>query len=188
MYNISMIGFLKGIVHAFTNDYVLLDVNGVGYRISFKHPDLLEVGKEITIYTYQSVSENDMSLFGFRSLEEYDLFIKLISVKGLGPKMASNMLALAGYETIIQAIEKEDIAYIKTMPGIGAKTASQIILDLRGKLTNDENIDNKFKDVVDALKQLGYKVNEIKPVLKKLASENLDDNEYIKKALKLLKK
>ena len=183
-----MIGFLRGKVHAFAKDYVLLDVNDVGYRINFQHPDILEIGKEIVIYTYQNVSENDMSLFGFKDLKEYDLFVKLISVKGLGPKMASNMLAKGGYDSLIDAIEKEDIAYIKSMPGIGLKTASQIILDLKGKLIEDEDYNDKFNDVIEALKQLGYKASEIKPVLKKIATEELNENEYVKKALSLLKK
>lgn len=183
-----MIGFLRGLVHKYTNDYVLLDVHGVGYRINFQHPEILKEGEEITIYTYQNVSENDMSLFGFKDLQEYDLFTKLISVKGLGPKMASNMLGAVNYKTIIEAIEKEDLSFIKSLPGIGNKTASQIILDLRGKLTNDDDVDDRFKDVIDALKQLGYKTNEIKPVLKQIAKENLSEKEYIKKALGLLKK
>lgn len=183
-----MIGFLRGKVHAFSKDYVLLDVNGVGYRINFQHPELLKLNEEITIYTYQSVSENDMSLFGFRSLKEYDFFIKLISVKGLGPRTASNMLAYVDYETIIEAIEKEDLTFIKSMPGIGLKTASQIILDLRGKLAEEDVGDDKLKDVQEALKQLGYKASEIKPILKELAKESLAEEEYLRKALSLLKK
>lgn len=183
-----MIGFLRGKVHAFSKDYVLLDVNGVGYRINFQHPEYLKLNEEVTIYTYQNVSENDMSLFGFKTLQEYDFFVKLISVKGLGPKMASNMLAAADYETIIEAIEKEDLSFIKSMPGVGNKTASQIILDLRGKLAEGEEADDKLKDVFEALKQLGYKAAEIKPVLKSLSKEILSEDEYLKKALKLLKK
>ena len=184
-----MIGFLRGVVHFFDENYVLLDVNGVGYRINFQHPEYLTVGKETIIYTYQNVSENDMSLFGFRNLDEYDLFVKLISVKGLGPKMASNMLAKADYETIVEAIEREDVAFMKSMPGIGAKTASQIILDLRGKLAKEDNSNyDKLDGVNEALKALGYKTNEIKPILKQLVKEDLSEDEYIKKALSLLMK
>lgn len=183
-----MIGFLRGKVHAFAKDYVLLDVNGVGYRINFGHPEILKLNEEVIIYTYQNVSENDMSLFGFRTLNEYDFFVKLISVKGLGPKTASNMLATANYESIIEAIEKEDLTFIKSMPGIGSKTAQQIILDLRGKLAEEEVEDDKLKDVMEALKQLGYKAGEIRPVLKQIGKENLSENDYIKKALSLLKK
>lgn len=184
-----MIGFLRGIVHYFDENYVLLDVNSVGYRINFQHPEYLTIGKEVVIYTYQSVSENDMSLFGFRTLQEYDLFVKLISVKGLGPKMASNMLAKADYQTIIDAIEKEDVAFMKSMPGIGGKTASQIILDLRGKLAKEDNSNfDKLDGVNDALLALGYKASEIKPILKLLVKEDLSEDEYIKKALSLLMK
>ena len=185
-----MIGFLRGKVHAFSSDYVLLDVNNVGYRINFQHPEVLKIGEEVIIYTYQNVSENDMSLFGFRSLKEYDLFVKLISVKGLGPKMASNMLATADYETIIDAIEREDVAYIKTMPGIGNKTASQIILDLKGKLveSNNEAIDNRFDEVIEALKQFGYRSQEIKSVLRALKNEKGSTDELVKKALKMFVK
>jgi len=183
-----MIGFLKGKVHAFGLDYVLLDVNNVGYRINFYHPESVSIDKEMIIYTYQNVREDEISLYGFLSLEEYDLFIKLISVKGLGPRIASNILSRASVETIVNAIENNDINYIRTMPGIGAKTASQIILDLKGKLVqnNEEQEDDRFKDVYDALKALGYKPQEIRPVLKKMRSEEGSTDELIKKALKQL--
>lgn len=185
-----MIGFLRGKVHYFDSSCVLLDVAGVGYRINYQHPETLKLNEEVIIYTYQNVTENDMSLFGFKSLDEYNLFIKLISVKGLGPKMASNMLAVSNYETIINAIENEDMAYIKSLPGIGNKTASQIILDLRGKLAanNEEVDDSKLNGVVEALKTLGYKQAEIKAVIKKIGNEELSENDYIRKALSLLMK
>lgn len=185
-----MIGFLRGKVHAFSKDYVLIDVNGVGYRVNFYHPDFLKKDEEVIIYTYQNVSENDMSLYGFRSLDEYDLFIKLISVKGLGPKMASNMLAVSDAVSIVGAIEREDVAFMKSMPGVGAKTASQIILDLRGKLAKEEDnsSSDKFEGVIEALKVLGYKASEIKQVLKQIAKEDMSEEEYIKKAMILLSK
>ena len=90
-----MIGFVRGIVHAYGADYVLIDTGAVGYRINFYHPEALSKGKEMIIYTYQNVREDELSLYGFLSLEEYDLFTKLISVKGLGPKIASNILSRA---------------------------------------------------------------------------------------------
>ena len=105
-----MIGFVRGKVHAYGMDYVLIDVNGIGYRINFYHPEALSIGKEMTIYTYQNVREDEISLFGFLSLAEYDLFIKLISVKGLGPKIASNILSRSSVESIVTAIETGDIA------------------------------------------------------------------------------
>ena len=182
-----MIGFVRGIVHAFSLDYVLIDVNGVGYRINFYHPEFLSLGKEVTIYTYQNVREDEISLYGFTSLEEYDLFIKLISVKGLGPKNASNILAKASVDKIVLAIENGDVDFIKAMPGIGNKTASQIILDLKGKLVETTvSVNEELNDVADALKQLGYKPAEIKPVIKKLEKEKGSTDELIKKALVML--
>ena len=191
MYNLSMIGFVRGIVHAFGLDFVLIDVNGVGYRINFNRPECLTIGKEMTIYTYQNVREDEISLFGFLSLDEYDLFTKLISVKGLGPKIAMNILSRASSEDIIKAIEDGDVDFMKRMPGIGNKTASQIILDLKGKLvdTNDDVVINdSLNEVSDALKQFGYKPSEIKNTLKKLNNENGSTDELIKKALSILMK
>ena len=190
MYNVSMIGFVRGLVHAYGIDYVLIDVNGIGYRIYFNHPETLSVGQEKTIYTYQNVREDEISLYGFLSLEEYDLFVKLISVKGLGPKIASSILGRANVGSIIKAIEEGDVDFMKRMPGVGNKTASQIILDLKGKLveTTEEVVDGRFKEVEEALKQFGYRYQEIKPVIKALKDEKGSTDELVKKALKMFAK
>lgn len=184
-----MIGFVRGLVHAFGEDYVLIDVNGIGYRINFNHPESLSLGKEMTIYTYQNVREDEISLYGFLTLEEYDLFVKLISVKGLGPKIASSMLSNTSVANVIKAVEEGDVDFMKRMPGVGNKTASQIILDLKGKLvSSDCEIDPRLKDVMDALKQFGYKQSEIKPVINALKNENGSTDELVKKALKMFVK
>ncbi len=187
-----MIGFVSGTVHAYGTDFVLIDVNGIGYRINFYHPEALSKGKQMTVYTYQNVREDEISLYGFLSLEEYDLFVKLISVKGLGPKIASNILSRASVDAIITAVETGDVDFIRHMPGIGNKTASQIILDLKGKLvdTSEDGTDNseELNDVYQALKQLGYKPAEIRPVMKKLAKEKGSTDELIRKALSMLMK
>lgn len=185
-----MIGFVRGKVHAYGVDYVLIDVNGIGYRINFNHPESLSIGQEITIYTYQNVREDEISLFGFLSLEEHDLFVELISVKGLGPRIASSILGRASAKSVIKAIEEGDVEFMKRMPGVGNKTASQIILDLKGKLveTGDVEVDDRLKDVQDALKQFGYKNQEIKPVMKALRNEKGSTDELVKKALKMFAK
>lgn len=190
MYNLSMIGFVRGTVHAYGIDYCLIDVNGIGYRINFNHPESLTMGQEITIYTYQNVREDEISLFGFLTLQEYDLFVKLISVKGLGPKIASSILGRATTESVIKAIEDGDVDFMKRMPGVGNKTASQIILDLKGKLveTQDAVVDERLKDVEEALKQFGYKTQEIKPVIRALKDEKGSTDELVKKALKMFAK
>jgi len=185
-----MIGFLRGIVHRFGADYVLLDVNNIGYRINFFHPEKLIIDEEIIIYTYEVIREDEQSLYGFLSLEEYELFTRLISVKGIGPKIASGMLAKASAERIIEAIENEDYIFIKSI-GAGEKNAKQMFLDLKGKLiiTAKEEVKNPMlDDVVEALKQFGFKSNEIKPVIKELAGLDLSTDEYIKRALTMIKK
>lgn len=186
-----MIGFVKGKVAAFGVDYCLIDTGNIGFRINFQHPEALKLNEEITIYTYQNVREDEISLYGFLSLDEYDLFVKLISVKGLGPKIASNILACASVSSIMEAIENNDIAFMKHLPGVGSKTASQIILDLKGKLVAKTSLDEnneKMKDVIEALKSLGYKNSEISPVIKQIESEDMSIDGYIKKALGLLLK
>lgn len=188
-----MIGFVRGIVHAFGKDECLIDVNGIGFRVHYKHPETLKLNEEVTIYTYQNVREDEISLYGFKDLAEYELFIKLISVKGLGPKIASNALASSNTEAIINAIESGDAAFMRHLPGIGAKTASQIILDLKGKLVsvdNNQKVECKeeMQDVIEALKALGYKMKEITPVINQIQNEDLSVDGYVRKALSLLLK
>lgn len=185
-----MIGFLRGKVHLFGMDYILLDVNNVGYRINFYHPEKLKLNEEILIYTYENIREDEQTLFGFLSYEEYELFAKLISVKGLGPKIASGILAKAKTNEIIEAIENADLNFMKSMPGIGAKTASQIILDLKGKLVANEDIktNKKLNDAIETLKALGFKTAELKNVIKELSKDDLSVEQYVKKALSMLAK
>jgi len=187
-----MIGFLKGIVFAFGLDWLLLDVNGVGYRLYFYHPESLKIGAELLIYTHQHVREDEISLYGFLSEAEYDLFLKLLSVKGIGPKIACGILARAEVEAIYQAIENGDTKFMKSMPGVGAKAASQIILDLKGKLISvDNNKGSKTsklslaqQEVKEALKSLGYKSSEIDAIVNKLEGE--DTEKLLRQALGML--
>jgi Holliday junction DNA helicase RuvA len=186
-----MIAFIQGKVHSYGLDHVIIENNGVGYRIYFGHPEVLTLNKEIMIFTYQHVREDEISLFGFISEDEYALFMKLIAVKGLGPKTALNILSFIGAEALIKVIEKEDIAQLKRLPGIGTKTASQIILDLKGKLV-DQNKDNEtisddINDTMIALKTLGYKASELQSLPSELMKHpNLKTEEYIKMALQIL--
>ena len=167
-----MIAFIKGKVHSFTLDWVILDCGGIGYRIYFAHPEILKLNEEVLLYTHQYIREDEHSLFGFLSQTDYDLFIKLISVKGVGCKTANSIFASSNTDRLIQAIELSDLDYLKKLPGIGAKTASQIILDLKGKLVSEHKEDSKISktlsDTFDALKSLGYKQTELNPLVKDL--------------------
>lgn len=189
----KMIAFIRGKVHSYTSDSVILDHHGMGYRIYIANPGALVLNEEILLYTYQHIREDANLLFGFTSMEEHDLFIRLISVKGLGPKTAMNMLAVTSYQMLVEAIENQDVAFLKKMPGIGAKTAQQIVLDLKGKLVKDEKEDKNesqsFKDAIDALKALGYKASEIQSISKELKKDDHKTTEvYIKEALALMLK
>ena len=167
-----MIAFIKGKVHSFTLDWVILDCGNIGYKIYFAHPEKLRLNEDVLLYTYQYIREDEHSLFGFLSQTDYDLFTKLISVKGVGCKTANSIFASSNTDRLVQAIEVSDIDYLKKLPGIGAKTASQIILDLKGKLVSEHKEDSKLSksliDTFDALKSLGYKQSELNPLVKQL--------------------
>lgn len=191
-----MIAFITGTVVSYTTDSVVLDHNGMGWQISYPHCDAIRLNQEIRIHTYMHISENDMALYGFESDEEKQLFLRLISVKGLGPKTAMNMLARAGSSSIISAIESGDVTALKKMPGIGAKSASQIVLDLKGKLVTTgiqtgqkatANYPQEIADALEGLKNLGYKGNELNSVGNMLMEKpGLTVGEYVRLGLQYM--
>lgn len=191
---IKMIAFIKGIVHSYTSDSIIIENNGIGYRVYVANPMAVRLNTEIVIYTYQHVREDAIMLFGFTSMEEHDLFLQLISVKGVGPKTALGMLGVCPAQNMIAAIENNDIKTLKGLPGIGAKTASQIVLDLKGKLVEEmteieikEN--EQLSDAMEALKGLGYKNTELNSIKKELSLlEDATTDQYIRKALGILAK
>lgn len=182
-----MYGYIKGIVTEIESNYIIIDNNGIGYIIFVPNPYAYQLNNEYTVYTYTQVREDEYSLYGFKEKEEKDLFMKLISVKGLGPKMALPMLATGSINGIMDAIDRENILYLKKFPKIGDKVARQIILDLKGKLTNSSSTILNNNELVDALLALGYKQVDIKKVLPNVNLNNDIENQ-IKEALKLLLK
>ena len=183
-----MYAYIKGFVKEIESDYIVLDNNGIGYLIYTASPYSFEIDKEYVVYLYQYVREDEITLYGFKSLEEKQLFLKLTSVKGLGCKMALPMIALGSPNGIIDAIERENILYLKKFPKIGDKVARQIILDLKGKLAKTEDVNTPVNDdLIEALKSLGYKNADINKVVKKV-DNTLDIEVQIKEALKLLLK
>ena len=185
-----MYDYIKGTITCLKNNAIVLDNNGVGYLIYVSNPYSFEIGQEYKVFIYQKVTEDENSLYGFKTNEEKDLFLKLISVKGLGCKMALPILAVGSINGIMDAIERENVLYLKKFPKIGDKLAKQIVLDLKGKLefigvgiSEDEvTTENELKEVLIGL---GYKEKELKPVLAKV-NTSLPIEEQVKDALKLL--
>ena len=185
-----MINYIKGTITMIESNYIVVECNKIGYTVFVSNPYSYEIDKEYTVYTYNHVKEDEYSLYGFKTLEERSLFLRLINVKGLGPRMAMPMFATGSVNGIIDAIDRENVLYLTKFPKIGDKLAKQIILDLKGKLKNEfEGSSNTTNtdELVEVLLSLGYKQADIKRILK-----DIDDSktieEQVKDALKLLLK
>jgi Holliday junction DNA helicase RuvA len=184
-----MFAYVKGVVTLIKPSYIVVDVLGVGYQILTPNSYHYKLEDDVLVYTHHYVREDINVLYGFPSLDSKDLFVKLISVSGIGPKSALSILASDQIDDIIMAIEASDVKFLTKFPGIGPKSAQQIILDLKGKLVIDELelIPNQESDVSQALTALGYSKTEIKKVLKKINPDQSVEI-MIKEALKLLMK
>lgn len=188
-----MIAFVNGIVKIIRNDRVVLDVHGVGYEVYLSNALSQKMNEELFLYTYQHVREDAILLFGFIKEEDYEVFMRLINVKGIGPKTAQTMLSVCSGKEMIEAIENDDIKRLKSLPGIGAKTAGQIVLDLKGKFvsleTSDSPVSNPvWTQVQDALLSLGYKTNQLTKIKKEFENTELGEDEMLRQALILLAK
>ena len=186
-----MYDYMIGIVKEINSNSIVLENNNIGYLIYTPNPFSFEEGKDYKIYLYQQIKEDEHLLFGFKEKNDKEMFLKLIGVKGLGPKMALPILATGSLAGIKDAIERENILYLKKFPKIGDKLAKQIVLDLKGKLDDFKDLDSVSSDslmeVRDALLGLGYKEKEIKSVLAKVDSSLSIENQ-IKQALSLFLK
>ena len=183
----DMYSYIEGRVTEIESNYITLDNNGIGYQIFTSNPYTFNVNEDYRVYVYQCVREDEISLYGFKEKKEKDLFLKLIGVKGLGCKMALPILATGSIDGIIDAIERENILYLKKFPKIGEKVAKQIILDLKGKLNMNVDLTVNIDDteLVETLKALGYKSGDINKVLPHVNKGNALELQ-VKEALKLL--
>ena len=182
-----MYRYIIGMVKEQEVNYIILECNNIGYLIYVANPYLYEINKEYKIYLYNQIREDENSLYGFKNKEELDLFLKLINVKGLGPKMANGFFATGSVNGIIDAINRENILYLTKFPKIGEKIAKQIILDLKGKVNANINSDedNKSEELYEVLESLGYKTSEINKVIKNISQDQSVEMQ-VKEALKLL--
>lgn len=182
-----MYDYICGNVSIIESTYIVVDNNGIGYKIYTPNPYIFKENEDVKIFVYQYVREDEISLYGFKSLEEKNMFLKLIDVKGLGCKMALPMLGSGSINGLVDAIERENILYLKKFPKIGDKVARQIILDLKGKLVMTKEDKKVNVELEEALKGLGYKSSDINRVIKDV-DDSKSIGDQIKDALKLLLK
>lgn len=182
-----MFEYIIGKITYINPGYIALENNNIGYKIYVSNPYSYKENEEIKVFLYEHIKEDEDTLYGFKTIDERDFFLKLINVKGLGPKMALVLLS-SSLDDIINAIETENILYLKKFPKIGDKVARQIILDLKGKLISKSNeVIVKDDELKEALLALGYKNADINKVISKVDS-SLPIEKKIKEALKLLLK
>ncbi len=197
-----MFAYIKGSLEVKTTGYVVIDVNGVGYKIFMSETAIEkigEIGEIVKVHTYLRVREDDMSLYGFNTNEELRMFELLLQVSGIGAKSAITILSNITPSSFALAVITNDVAKIKALPGIGPKTAQRIILELKDKIKteeaisedksiniNEQVIDNeKISEAISALQVLGYSRKEIEKAIQKV-DNSLTVEEIIKIGLKNL--
>ena len=194
-----MIGYLRGKVTYLLADHVFLEVQGVGYRLFISDTTRreLRLNEEARLFTYLSVREDALQLYGFATQREYDTFQLLISVSGIGPKVALGILSHITLDGLCRAIQNKQTTILTKLPGIGKKSAERLVLELKDKVSytgdeeelvlvsEDEVADDKIAEAQAALVSLGYTQAEITPALKK-AAKGKDTAEVIKLALNFL--
>ena len=168
-----MIGYLKGKVVKKQPDKVILDVQGVGYSVGIPLSTFLrlgDTGQDIELYIYTHVTDSSLALFGFSEEADKELFLKLIGISGIGPKIALNILSGIEVSDLEDAIRQSDIARISLVPGIGKKTAMRIALELQEKLIEKEKVllsgqTREKEDLISALMNMGFKRKEVERIV-----------------------
>ncbi len=194
-----MYEFMRGRIADVTPNYLVIAVNGVGYRLLVANPYQYELDKEVTIYVQLIIRDNDQALYGFATKNDKQTFNQLLTVTGIGPKSALAILANANPEGLATAVAQDDVRFLTKFPGIGKKTAQQIILDLKGKLEAEapllqvapatQSNDPQLADALAALVALGYPQKAVDQLVAKLAaSEATTTDAYMRLGLSLLSK
>lgn len=207
-----MLAYIKGTLEMKMTGYVVIDVGGLGYKVFMTDTGIEEVGNIgdiVKVHTYYKVREDDVSIFGFNTLEELKMFELLISVSGVGAKTAITMLSSCEPTQFAIAIISEDINTLKQIPGIGAKSAQRIILELKDKIKKEQQIqeltrasktinktkleitienNEKIDEAIAALQVLGYNKKEIEKAFAKIETDNVSTEDLIRKGLSVLGK
>lgn len=196
-----MIGYIKGKATRFFKDFCFLETNGIGYRVFISNMDRekIHLEEEVCLLTYMAVREDAVLLYGFLKQEAYDLFLVLISVSKIGPKVAMGILSSMSPEKFIQAIRNKDVAALTKLPGIGKKTAERLIVELKDKteifdgvimeaapdgMAAESGDIGLIGEATQFLQTLGYDSSEILPVLKEIAGNYQDVASLVSGALR----
>lgn len=191
-----MISFLRGKILNKGNGFAIVEVNNIGYKVFVCQSlrDKLDIGQAVELHIYQQVKEDALNLYGFKNIEELDLFELLLSISGIGPKSALGVLAIAKVEDIKDSISRGDPSLLTKVSGIGRKTAERVVLELRGKIVGKElgarnqelGSGSVSGDEIDALMALGYSMSQARDALRAVDEKIKDSGERIKAALKKL--
>lgn len=182
-----MIGSLRGVVIEKSLTWILLEVAGLGYKV-FVSPSVLSGLRseaETFLYIHDHIREDARDLYGFLTLGDLELFQRLITISGIGPKAAANILSL-GSEVVRNAVMQGDVGMLSSAPGVGKKTAQKIILELKGQLVEEASMPAGDVEVIEALQSLGYSSHDARGALKMVSSATTDVSERVREALKHL--
>jgi Holliday junction DNA helicase RuvA len=195
-YDFGMIARLTGTISYIDSRSVILDVGGIGYKVSVTDDTLhaMKKGSEISLWTHLAVREDALDLYGFIDKKDKDFFELLISISGIGPKGALNILSAVSSDTLVSAVRTGSTAHLVKVSGIGRKTAEKIVLELKDKLGGIESAEGReiaagmssYMDAIEALKALGYDADEAREALKKTDKNISDTSAKVKAALKML--
>lgn len=206
-----MLAYIKGKLEMKMTGYVVIDVGGLGYKVYMSEvgiENIGNIGDTVKVHTFYRVREDDISIFGFNTLEELKMFELLLGVSGVGAKTALTMLAVCEPSDFALAVISEDVKALTGIPGIGPKSAKRIILELKDKIKKEQEIENiknqvenkksntkiklaienddKLQEAISALQVLGYNKKEIEKAFEKLDTKEMSTEELIKKGLNLL--
>ncbi|OGH21391.1 MAG: Holliday junction DNA helicase RuvA [Candidatus Levybacteria bacterium RIFCSPLOWO2_01_FULL_38_13] len=191
-----MIGFIKGKVKYFDNASIVIDTQGVGYKVTVPSEVLgkAKINQEIEVYTYTHVREDALELFGFSDPLDLKLFEQIIGVSGIGPRIAVNIFSFGNRDSIISAIAKADVSFFTAIPRLGTKNAQKLIIELKSKVGSLEELDllqegdGEAKEVLAVLKSFGFSSKEAGEALKNIDKKIESVEEKIRLALKYLGK
>lgn len=189
-----MIGFLKGKIDTCRFGLIYLDVNGIGYKVNVQPQiKIIEplVGRDVKLYIYENIREDTYDLYGFLEYFELELFQKLLTVNGVGPRAAMAIMSASDSDKIIRAIEGDDLTFFVSIPGIGKKVATKIVLDLKSKISLSQSAEilgksSESDNIVEALVSLGYQKVEVQKVIHKMPKDLKDEQAQIRWCLKEL--